>query len=158
MSRVLCVAERLITCLHNVPSASFTQKSHHTYTACLHIRRDTNALILKVLRQPNTEASTWILKPENYTSHKWCTAPLPSAHALFLFSLKRKGHSADLYAYQDQDDKVTKPMPSWFILIPPLLLLATSPSLGDIMTRDSRGTLGFKVTGLVGVAALALRR
>lgn len=43
-------------------------------------------------------------------------------------------------------------------LIPPLLLLATSTPLRDIITRDSRDRLGFKVTGPVEVAALAPRR
>ena len=43
-------------------------------------------------------------------------------------------------------------------LLPPLLLLATSTPLGDIMAGDSRNRLRFKVTVAVKVAALALRR
>lgn len=46
----------------------------------------------------------------------------------------------------------------WVDLLPPLLLLATSTPLGDIMAGDSRDRLGFKVTVAVEVAALALRR
>lgn len=43
-------------------------------------------------------------------------------------------------------------------LLPPLLLLATSIPLGDIMAGDSRDTLGFKATAAVEVAARAPRR
>lgn len=106
----------------------------------------------------NAQPSTWNLNSE-YTSHKWRTRPHLHSKNILCFCWNGSMHCAatQVTFLHIKMGAIVWQNLCWVDLLPPLLLLATSTPLRDIMAGDSRGRLGFKVTVAVKVAAHALR-
>lgn len=130
---------------------SNTNTYMHTLTKCQHTLKPTEHIFVFFLRQ--TQTSTWILKPLEYKSHTLSIQPLMFYLSFCLNDSMQYASTQVTFMHIKTRATVWQNL-CRLDLLPPLLLLATSTPLGDIMARDSGDRLGFKATVAVEVVAL----